>query len=215
MIGSEHKKRVPWNKGIPNSGFKKGYTPYNKGIPNTPEQKKKISLSLTGKKKSTAHSENISKGKKGWKMQEEGKRKLSDANKGKKLSEETRKKMSETRIRLGIRPPVMYGEDNPNYIKDRTLLKESASGERRSSKYNAWRKDVCIRDKWKCKINNEDCSGRLEVHHILGFAEYPELRYKNNNGITLCHAHHPREKSEEKRLVPVFQKLVSVLQHIF
>ena len=31
-----------------------------------------------------------------------------------------------------------------------------------------------------------------------------------NNGITLCHAHHPRVRAEEKRLISKFQKLVSV-----
>ena len=28
------------------------------------------------------------------------------------------------------------------------------------------------------------------------------------NGITLCQAHHPRKRAEEKRLVPVLQRLV-------
>ncbi len=48
------------------------------------------------------------------------------------------------------------------------------------------------------------------VHHILGFTAYPELRYEINNGITLCQAHHPLKRAEEKRLAPVFQELVSV-----
>ena len=68
----------------------------------------------------------------------------------------------------------------------------------------------CNRDNWKCKINNSDCKGRLEVHHILGFTKFPELRYDINNGITLCHFHHPRVREEEKRLSPYFMELVSV-----
>ena len=32
----------------------------------------------------------------------------------------------------------------------------------------------------------------------------------NNNGITLCFAHHPRKRAEEKRLSPYFMELVSV-----
>lgn len=91
-----------------------------------------------------------------------------------------------------------------------SLLKYKGSEERRSPAYKNWRKQVWLRDNFKCKIANPDCCGRLEVHHILSWHEYPELRYKINNGITLCHAHHPRKRAEEKRLVPTFQELVSV-----
>jgi NUMOD3 motif-containing protein len=52
--------------------------------------------------------------------------------------------------------------------------------------------------------------GRLEAHHILNWREYPELRYDINNGITLCHAHHPRKRAEEKRMVSYFTELLSV-----
>ena len=76
--------------------------------------------------------------------------------------------------------------------------------------YREWMLAVKNRDNWKCKINNNDCSGRLESHHILNWKDYPELRYEINNGITLCHAHHPRKRAEEKRLSPYFKELVSV-----
>jgi hypothetical protein len=103
------------------------------------------------------------------------------------------------------------GENNYQWIKDRTkLCRISKQGERRTSAYFNWRKEVWARDCWKCKINNSDCKGRLEAHHILGFTDYPELRYEVNNGITLCHFHHPRKWEEEKRLSPYFKNLVSV-----
>lgn len=48
-IGNQiNKGRVPWNKGIPNSGFKRGYTPYNKGIPHTKEWKEMMSVKFSG-----------------------------------------------------------------------------------------------------------------------------------------------------------------------
>lgn len=65
-------------------------------------------------------------------------------------------------------------------------------------------------DNWKCRIINNDCKGRLEAHHILNWKDYSELRYDINNGITLCHAHHPRGRANEKRLSPYFMELVSV-----
>ena len=77
--------------------------------------------------------------------------------------------------------------------------------------YRVWRKGVFARDKFKCRIEDKNCKGMLQAHHILRWADYPELRYQTNNGITLCQAHHPRKRAEEKRLEPLFKGLVSVL----
>jgi hypothetical protein len=101
------------------------------------------------------------------------------------------------------------GENSPAYKKDRTQLKKS-DRHHLSSAYQDWRKQVWLRDNWKCKIANPNCKGRIEAHHILSWRDYPELRYQINNGITLCHAHHPRKYAEEKRLSPYFMELVSV-----
>lgn len=112
---------------------------------------------------------------------------------------ETYKKMSKK----------VSGENNWRWIKDRTkLCRVSKQGERRTSIYFNWRKLVWSRDNWKCKINNQDCLGRIEAHHILGFTEYPELRYDINNGITLCHYHHPKSRVEENKLCRIFKSLI-------
>jgi len=108
----------------------------------------------------------------------------------------------------GIKMPQMSGENHPRYIKDRTKLAKKQ--ERNDVAYQDWRKQVWIRDNYKCRIANCDCKGKIQAHHILSWREYPELRYKINNGITLCHAHHPRKWAEEKRLIPVFTELVTV-----
>lgn len=98
-------------------------------------------------------------------------------------------------------------EKHYNWVQDRTLLKDDHK-DRGGQLSREWSKCVKNRDGWKCKIANGDCSGRMEAHHILGWTEYPELRYQINNGITLCHKHHPRKRAEEKQLSPYFQKLV-------
>ena len=142
-------------------------------------------------------------------------------NKGKKLSKE---QINKIRIsRLGTKNPwseeaklnfrkLMCGSNNPKWVSDRSKLQKYNDNDkdRRSSSYNFWRKQVWERDQWICKLKSKECSGRLETHHILCWKEYPELRYDVNNGITLCHAHHPRVRAEEKRLIPYFQRLVSV-----
>jgi hypothetical protein len=71
------------------------------------------------------------------------------------------------------------------------------------------------RDEWKCRLLTSDCKGRLESHHILNWIDYPELRYILTNGITLCAFHHPRKWEEEKRMIPIFQELLSVSKEQF
>lgn len=83
-----------------------------------------------------------------------------------------------------------------------------------NKEYTEWRSEVFKRENWKCRINNKDCRGQIQAHHILSWRDFPELRYDVNNGITLCQAHHPRRWAEEKRLIPVFQGLVSVSKEL-
>ena len=104
----------------------------------------------------------------------------------------------------------LKGEKHYRYKKDRTTLQKQ--NRRGDPLYFEWRKQVWLRDNFKCKIANPDCRGRMEAHHILGWMSYPELRYQTNNGITLCHAHHPRKRVEEAKLSPYFQKLVSKME---
>ncbi len=142
-------------------------------------------------------------------MSDEHRKKIGLGNKGKKksLTEEQRQVM---RDNLNKRRKI--GKDAYNYIEDRTKLKGyfgNDSEDRRSYQYKDWRKAVWLRDNFTCKIANPDCKGRIEAHHILSWSNYPELRYQVNNGITLCHAHHPRKRKDEAELSPYFQKLVA------
>lgn len=112
-------------------------------------------------------------------------------------TDETRKRMSE----------AQRGDKSHNWNPDRSAVTHNR---RNDGEYLQWRMRVYIRDGFRCRIANVDCDGRIEAHHILSWAEHVELRYEVNNGITLCHAHHPLKRAEEKRLVPEFQGLVSV-----
>lgn len=96
-----------------------------------------------------------------------------------------------------------------NYKKDRNLLKTDRL-KMYDTKYKYWMLSVRKRDNWKCRLLNSDCKGRLESHHIFDWENYPELRYIINNGITLCHFHHPRGRENEKRMIPILQELLSV-----
>lgn len=108
--------------------------------------------------------------------------------------------------------PERVGEKSPRWIKDRSKIKISDRNHS-DPQYKQWRKSVLIADNFKCKIVDKNCKGRLEAHHILTWNDHPELRYYLNNGITLCHAHHPRRRAEEKRLASTFQKIVDQRQY--
>ena len=163
-----------------------------------------------GRKHSEETKKKIIESRNGYKHSETTKKKIGEANKGKKsikywkgkkFSEHHKDKLSEAKDKFfenGGRPW--------NYIEDRSLLKKD--NKRNDSAYREWSKSVKKRDNWKCKINNKDCFGKVIAHHILGWSLYPELRYQINNGITLCQAHHPRKRVDEKRLIPFFKDMV-------
>jgi len=98
-------------------------------------------------------------------------------------------------------------ENHHSWIEDRGALKKSEY-KHLDVAYLEWMKAVKNRDDWKCKINNEECRGRLEAHHILRWSKFPELRYEVNNGISLCALHHPRKINDEETLAPLFRELI-------
>ena len=137
--------------------------------------------------------------------------KLAGSRKGHPLSEAGKRKMSLIMRTATNKGAFKKGELHRRWIQDRELIKKyKDSFERNSPLYKRWRGNVWKRDNYKCRIADNNCNGKLEAHHILPWRDFVELRYKINNGITLCHAHHPRARAEEKRLIPTFQELVSV-----
>lgn len=178
--------------------FKKGSVPFNKGKkglqvstrkglklnPLSKEHKDKISLSMCKKENHP-----------NWKG---GKPKCLDC--GKELSNYNNKRCSNHR---GLK-----GTKSPHWIEDRTQLAKRQ--ERNDMAYKEWKRQVWIRDNYKCKMRNCDCKGKIIAHHILGWSFFPELRYEVNNGITLCQFHHPLKRNDEKKLSPYFQELVGV-----
>lgn len=110
-----------------------------------------------------------------------------------------------------IKSQMYSGSRHPQYIHDRTKVKGRHTRVHDSC-YKEWRRQVWLRDNFVCKIANPNCGGRIEAHHILTWRGYPELRYQVNNGITLCHFHHPRKREDEKKLSPYFQELVTQIE---
>ena len=192
------------------------------------ETRRKISESLKknpvrywlGKKRDRELSEKVGNSLKIMWQNPEYHKKMSEAHKGCKQSEETIKK------RFLWHKNYSHSEQTRNKISTSNKGKKGISGKNHYNwkgginyrdihslfniEYRTWRTEVFIRDNFKCKISDEHCQGMLQAHHILPWRDFVELRYKVNNGITLCHAHHPRKRAEEKRLSPYFMDLVSV-----
>lgn len=76
--------------------------------------------------------------------------------------------------------------------------------------YKQWRRDVKIRDGFTCKMPRCGCKqrGKLEVHHILKWVDYPALRFNVINGITLCRKCHEMVNGNEHNYVTLFQSIV-------
>ena len=60
---------------------------------------------------------------------------------------------------------------------------------RAGKNFRLWREAVFARDNWTCQ-KTETKGGKLHPHHIQNFAQFPELRFAIDNGITLSEKAH-------------------------
>ena len=128
----------------------------------------------------------------------ESKEKISNVQKGSSCSEETKRKMSKvrmgykvskkTRIKLSI---LKKGKNNWNW---KNGISPKNKRIRKGLKFKLWREAVFARDNYTCqKYGLKNGNGKTIVfhpHHIRNFAEYPKLRFKTDNGITLSEKAH-------------------------
>ncbi len=101
---------------------------------------------------------------------------------------------------------VQTGERNSVWIKDRRKVNRRRNIY--SYRYKMWIRSVYVRDGFKCMVGDKNCKGRIEAHHIHPWRTHRNLRFQISNGITLCHLHHPRKRSEESRMAPFFHTLL-------
>jgi len=80
------------------------------------------------------------------------------------------------------------------YEKQKKL---ETSNYRNTKEYKNWRRSVFERDNFTCAECKQK-GGKLEAHHIKSFKKYPKLRYKIDNGITLCRLCHRKLHKKAK-----------------
>jgi hypothetical protein len=121
---------------------------------------------------------------------EESKRKLRESYRGQKPrlgiphTLETREKISKI-----LRVRAARGETHHMYKDGKVSERRDA---RFSLDYKRWRYDVFLRDRFTCQECGDARGGNLVAHHINPFADYPELRTRLDNGITLCRTCHDK-----------------------
>lgn len=82
----------------------------------------------------------------------------------------------------------MTGENSPVW-KGGSLAREGQN-QRYGAEGVQWRKAVYQRDDYTCQKCHQR-STFLNAHHICNYADYPEMRFDIDNGITLCkECHH-------------------------
>ena len=118
--------------------------------------------------------------------------------KGKKLSIETRRKQSKSL--------KGFNKGSKHYNWKDGITKKNANI-RNSIEYKLWREAVFARDNWTCQ-KTEQRGGKLVAHHIQNFADFPELRFAIDNGITLgekahqkFHKKYGKKNNTEKQLL--------------
>lgn len=127
----------------------------------------------------------------------EWKEKIKASNKGRIRSDDFKKRVSSSCKRVGV-GKWMVGRKHS--VETKIKMSIAHKGEkchlwrggiteingviRRSLKYRLWRKLVFERDNYICDVcKSED---NLEAHHIMSFANSPDLRFELFNGKTLC-----------------------------
>jgi len=85
------------------------------------------------------------------------------------------------------------------------------SGERHFNdpQYKKWRLTVLRRDLFTCQMPGCESHTKLRVHHILKWADYPQLRFNPDNGITLCKRCHDSIWGDEDRWIPLYIQIVA------
>lgn len=176
------------------------------------ETKQKISLAHQGKVLSEEWKRKISISSKGintWSngciLSETTRVKIGNALRGRKypnrpsfITPEGRKKISLRHT--GANSPNWKGGFTPEYIKIR-----------QSSKSRRWRDQVFQKDNFVCQ-KCEIRGGYLEPHHIFNFADYPELRFSLDNGVTLhkeCHSKFHKKYGKKNNNALQFEEFIN------
>jgi len=111
-------------------------------------------------------------------------------------------KRPDASLRMKTDNPGKPGKLNPNW-RGGGKRNEGSNFYYRTDAWKKWREAIFKRDNYTCALCKK-YGGKLEPHHIKMFSLYPDIRFDEDNGITLCKSchqgkvNHNEEKFEEK-----------------
>jgi hypothetical protein len=168
--------------------------PNRKSSPLTEEHKKNIKKGNIGLKRTgLALQHIINTNQKPW--TEERRKKMAESKTGDKnpaKREEVKEKIRLTKSKnpnrywWGKKRFDMIGDKNSSWKGGITPENHKI---RHSLESKFWKRECLKRDNFICQKTGQK-GGELEVHHINNFADFPELRFDINNGITLSKQSH-------------------------
>lgn len=147
-------------------------------------------------------------------------------NKGQPLPEEQRQYLSEiAKQRIGKKSPrygVKLSESTRHQISnslkgrfrgpDNPQWKGSSDNKRQKwhsrYEYKEWRIAVFARDSYTCQMCGKPSNGDIQAHHIWPWADFTELRFDVDNGITLCESCHRAIKGKELEFAAQFDSIL-------
>jgi len=178
-------------------------TGHYKRKPMSDETKRKISVAMKGKKPHPNTIKARIASPKALKASQKNAKKAHEANRGKIIPLERRERISESNKHFWNKPENrrmlslrQRGDKSHNWKGGKTPKRRRL---RQGIEFKLWREAVFKRDNWTC----QECGVRggttqLHPHHIKSFAEYPELRFAIDNGLTLCAVCHQIEHGQIK-----------------
>lgn len=96
----------------------------------------------------------------------------------------------------------------PNLILKRNKPIKKVSNKRITVTEETYNK-VMQRDKYKCRLLDCTCNGRLELHHIRYRSEAKDLINEPTNCIILCNRHHRLVHSNKHYWQPILKEMIN------
>lgn len=100
------------------------------------------------------------------------------------------------------------GHLTPNWIEDRSQIKNEDKSIRASKQMSEWRKRVFERDQYTC----QECNRKgtyIQAHHIVPYNSDMSLIFEPTNGITLCIGCHRKTFKKEALFEARYKEIVA------